>query len=148
MERIKIATGKPEKHLVCVERHDFNKYEYREKEIIEELKDERGETIIKKHKELELVTVGSAEQFPMKLGFAITVHKAQGQTYDAMNFKPEIFQDGQLYVALSRCKAADKMFIADPLTPKMVRVSSEVVNYYKNPENYTFFGREKRRGKE
>lgn len=69
--------------------------------------------------------------------------KAQGQTYDAMNFKPEIFQDGQLYVALSRCKAADKMFIADPLTPKMVRVSSEVVNYYKNPENYTFFGREK-----
>ena len=35
------------------------------------------------------------------------------------------------------------MFIADPLTPKMVRVSSEVVNYYKNPENYTFFGREK-----
>lgn len=57
--------------------------------------------------------------------------------------KPEIFQDGQLYVALSRCKAADKMFIADPLTPKMVRVSSEVVNYYKNPENYTFFGREK-----
>ena len=143
VERIEIATGKPEKHLVCVERHDFNKYEYREKEIIEELKDERGETIIKKHKELELVTVGSAEQFPMKLGFAITVHKAQGQTYDAMNFKPEIFQDGQLYVALSRCKAADKMFIADPLTPKMVRVSSEVVNYYKNPENYTFFGREK-----
>lgn len=44
---------------------------------------------------------------------------------------------------VSRCKAADKMFIADPLTPKMVRVSSEVVNYYKNPENYTFFGREK-----
>lgn len=129
--------------LTEVKRHDFNKYEYREKEIIEELKDERGETIIKKHKELELVTVGSAEQFPMKLGFAITVHKAQGQTYDAMNFKPEIFQDGQLYVALSRCKAADKMFIADPLTPKMVRVSSEVVNYYKNPENYTFFGREK-----
>ena len=49
VERIEIATGKPEKHLVCVERHDFNKYEYREKEIIEELKDERGETIIKKH---------------------------------------------------------------------------------------------------
>lgn len=92
VERIEIATGKPEKHLVCVERHDFNKYEYREKEIIEELKDERGETIIKKHKELELVTVGSAEQFPMKLGFAITVHKAQGQTYDAMNSSRKSFR--------------------------------------------------------
>lgn len=128
---------------VAVERHPFCKYEYQEKTIITKLTDERGEEVTQTHTELVLTEIGRALQFPMKLGFAITVHKAQGQTYDEMNFMPEIFQDGQLYVALSRCRFADKMYIAQPLNPRMVRASQEVVNYYKNPENYTFFGREK-----
>lgn len=135
--------GKSMKPLrVFVEKHEFCKYEYKPVEIVETYTDERGETKTRKRMELELNEVGVAKQFPMKLGFAVTVHKAQGQTYDEMNFEPEIFQDGQLYVALSRCRFANKLYIASPLNGRMVRTSQEVVNYYKNPEKYTFFGSE------
>lgn len=127
---------------VFVEKHEFCKYEYKPVEIVETYVDERGEKQTRKRMELELNEVGVVKQFPMKLGFAVTVHKAQGQTYDEMNFEPEIFQDGQLYVALSRCRFADRLYIANPLNGRMVRTSQEVVNYYKNPEKYTFFGRE------
>ena len=145
-EKSKIITGIHVKidngNSVFVERHSFSKYEYKETEIIDIVKNERGEEEIKKHTELVLKEIGSAEQYPMKLGYAITVHKAQGQTYEAMNFMPEIFQDGQLYVALSRCKTADKIYISSKLNKHMVRTSKEVVDYYKNPDNYSFFGKE------
>ncbi len=136
--------GKAKKALkLFVEKHEFCKYEYKPVEIVEKYTDERGEEQTRTRTELELVEMGKVKQYPMKLGFAITVHKAQGQTYDEMNLEPEIFQDGQLYVALSRCRFANKLYISQPLNPRMVRASQEVVNYYKNPENYTFFGREK-----
>ncbi len=139
----KDENGKAEKPVrIAVRPHDFCKYEYQEKEVVTVETDERGEQVTRKHLELVLVEIGKATQFPMKLGFAITVHKAQGQTYDEMNFMPEIFQDGQLYVALSRCRFAKKLYIAAPLNARMVRTSEEVVNYYKNPENYSFFGAE------
>lgn len=139
----KTEDGKNAKPLrIVIEPHEFCKYEYQEKEVTTTETDERGEEVIHRHMELKLVEIGKAIQFPMKLGFAITVHKAQGQTYDEMNFMPEIFQDGQLYVALSRCRFAKKLYIASPLNPRMVRASEEVINYYKNPENYSFFGKE------
>lgn len=55
--------------------------------------------------------VGSIVQYPFKLGYAVTVHKSQGQTYDAVNLVPEMFAPGQLYVALSRCRSAGKLYI-------------------------------------
>ena len=57
------------------------------------------------------VEIGSITQFPFKIGYAVTIHKAQGQTYDRMNLVPEIFTPGQLYVALSRCKNLSNIYI-------------------------------------
>ena len=76
----------------------------------------------------------------MKLGYAITIHKSQGQTYEAMNLSPEIFTVGQLYVALSRCKSAEKMYISSPLASRMLLTSKQVIAYYESPETYSFFG--------
>jgi len=140
----KTDSGEPAKPLrMFIKKHEFSKFEYVTKDFFDEITDERGEKRRVQRTELVLEEVGKAIQYPMKLGFAITIHKAQGQTYDEMNLEPEIFQDGQLYVALSRCRFANKLYIATSLNPRMVRASQEVVNYYKNPENYTFFGREK-----
>ena len=55
--------------------------------------------------------IGSVTQYPFKIGYAVTIHKSQGQTYDNMNLVPEIFTPGQLYVALSRCKSLSNIYI-------------------------------------
>lgn len=124
---------------VEVERQKYEKKEYVEEIHTEEEKDEQGNTKVKSWSELKCKTVGSASQFPMKLGYALTIHKSQGQTYEAMNLAPEIFAVGQLYVALSRCKSVDKLYVAGYLAPNMLMTSKEVISYYDSPETYSFF---------
>lgn len=125
---------------VAVERKAYEKQEYVEEKVTEEITDENGKKVTKETTTLALKTTGKVEQFPMKLGYAITIHKSQGQTYEAMNLSPEIFAIGQLYVALSRCKYIDKMYISSPLTSRMFKTSKEVIAYYENPDEYSYFG--------
>jgi len=78
--------------------------------------------------------IGSVTQYPFKIGYAITIHKSQGQTYDKVNLVPEIFQDGQLYVALSRCRELDNIFIAfdkngNKLIPDQVRTAKDIIKF-------------------
>ena len=85
---------------------------------------------------LEQVTVGSFHQFPLKLAWAITVHKSQGQTYDEVNIYPErFFSPGQMYVALSRCKTLDGMKIIGKLSPKGLICSDEVKDFMTKSDN-------------
>ena len=56
-----------------------------------------------------------------------------------MNLKPEIFANGQLYVALSRCKSVNGIYVEGYLSKRMVMASMEVVKYYSSPESYNFF---------
>lgn len=74
--------------------------------------------------------LGSFEQFPIKLAWAITVHKAQGQTYDRVNVIPEnFFAEGQMYVALSRCKTKAGMHIIGQLDPWRVKCNNKVKDF-------------------
>lgn len=126
-----------------IEKKESDKYKYEaveeEKEI--EVKNKDGTVTKKNVTEIKLKKkkTGSAMQFPLKLGYAVTIHKSQGQTYDAMNLKPEIFANGQLYVALSRCKSVNGIYVEGYLSKRMVMASMEVVKYYSSPESYNFF---------
>ncbi len=108
---------------VTVMRYQYEKYDYAE---------ENGK--------LKLVVTGTAEQFPMRLGYALTIHKSQGQTYDRVNVHPfGIFLSGQLYVALSRGRSLNQTYLDTELTPQMLFTSREVQKFYADPANYDYW---------
>lgn len=62
--------------------------------------------------------VQKTKQFPIKLAYAFTIHKAQGQTYEKViiDLNSHIFAPGQLYVALSRAKSLQGLYLTKPIT--------------------------------
>ena len=87
---------------------------------------------------IKQVEVGSVYQYPFKLGYAVTIHKSQGATYDAANISAEIFGAGQLYTALSRCRDIDKMYVDRPLTKSMLMPDSDVIKFLINQSGYAY----------
>lgn len=80
---------------------------------------------------IEEVEVGAYKQFPLNLGYAMTIHKAQGKTLDAVvvDISRGAFAHGQTYVALSRTRSAADMHIASPLRPRDVIFDKRVTDF-------------------
>lgn len=75
--------------------------------------------------------VGSFKQFPLNLGYAMTIHKAQGKTLDSVivDISRGAFAHGQTYVALSRTRNASDMHISVPLRPRDIIFDSRVLDF-------------------
>ena len=76
--------------------------------------------------------IGSFEQIPLKLAYAVTMHKTQGQTYEKAIISPSSFADGQLYVALSRVKSLNGLYLDDYIMPEDIKINEKVIDFYKN----------------
>lgn len=75
--------------------------------------------------------VGSFTQLPLRLAWAITIHKSQGKTFDrvVVDLGRGAFAEGQVYVALSRCRTLEGISLARPLEPRHVRVHYGVMKF-------------------
>ncbi len=74
--------------------------------------------------------IGAFIQYPLKLAWAITIHKSQGLTFDrAIIDAQAAFAHGQVYVALSRCRTLDGMVLSSPLSPRSVKTDSTVLRF-------------------
>lgn len=80
--------------------------------------------------------IGQIKQYPFKIGKAITIHKSQGQTFDNVILSPEIFANGQLYVALSRVRTPEGLSLLSPISEKDIIPNKVVEEFISN--NYVY----------
>lgn len=111
---IKVKVGK---EVFKVKREEWNKVRY----IYDEFNDEMEEEV-----------VSSFKQFPLKLGWAVTIHKAQGLTLEScsVDLGDGAFATGQAYVALSRCKTLDSLNLYRELKVRDALVDPDIQDFH------------------
>lgn len=94
-------------------------------------------TYNEKEEKIEEEEIGRFVQYPIRLAWAITVHKSQGLTFQKVNIDLTggAFAGGQTYVALSRCRSLDGITLKEPIRLSDVFVRSEVVRFARNYNN-------------
>jgi GTPase SAR1 family protein len=96
-------------------------------------------TVDPKTADIQQRVIGTFRQYPLKLAWAITIHKSQGLTFDkAIIDAQAAFAHGQVYVALSRCRTFEGMVLSSALTPSAVKADPAVERFVAETVNQQF----------
>lgn len=98
-----------------------------------EIWENKSYTINREGNKLEEKLLGTFMQYPLRLAWAITIHKSQGLTFDKVIIDAgAAFASGQVYVALSRCRSLDGIVLTSTINPYSLAVDPNIVQYCNN----------------
>ena len=102
----------------------------KEIEVLQETWENTKYSLNEKTKQIEAEVQGTFKQYPLRLAWAITIHKSQGLTFEhAIIDAQSSFAAGQVYVALSRCKTLEGLILASPISSSAIINDNQVMNY-------------------
>lgn len=83
------------------------------------------------NQEITEETIGTFTQYPLKLAWAVTIHKSQGLTFDqvVLDLGNGAFAGGQVYVALSRCRTLEGLSLRKPIRPQDIFVNDRILEF-------------------
>jgi tetratricopeptide (TPR) repeat protein len=119
-DKVMVKTEDGELHTVMPEKWGNVKYVYNEKK-----------------KNVDEIELGSFTQYPLKLAWALTIHKSQGLTFNSVviDIGRGAFAGGQTYVALSRCRSLQGITMRSTVNPRDIYVNPAIVNFSRTFNN-------------